>query len=271
VTQSLLCSRAAASTLIVFEAFALSLFSLGLYAALVRHAGWDGAIIVGILCIAIFLWWRSFLVQIDESELRYRSMFSDKTIKLQHITRAVRGIDLLSKDNRPPNRIEIYGLVDGRDVRFDINVKPFHLADVKKMEQLLHVVIPNMTGSPDFFMSTAGEYDALAAPRACWQKARLRDPVRDDYMLIAIEPALIEQQRKGIEAAAITQLIISTKFVGQTLFPISKWPVPVYVAVILDDAILESLAFTPAEVKLIAWGTLFRTQIEAAKLANRFE
>jgi hypothetical protein len=64
-----------------------------------------------------------------------------------------------------------------------------------------------MDRSPDFFMSTAGEHQPLAAPRACWKIARLRDKVRDDYMLIAIEPVL-DGQRFGLGATEIKQLVI---------------------------------------------------------------
>lgn len=134
-------SRATLSTLVIFEIFAVGISSLFLYAAVARHAGWEGAIIGGVLCVAIFIWWQSFSVEINEVELHYRSLFSTKkVIALRQITRAVRKIELVSQGNRPPNRIEIYGAIDGKDMEFDINVKPFPLADVKKMEQLLRVV-----------------------------------------------------------------------------------------------------------------------------------
>jgi hypothetical protein len=92
--------------------------------------------------------------------------------------------------------------------------------------------------------------------------SRLRDEVRDDYMLIAIEPPL-EGQRFGMGATEIKNLIICTRVQGQTLFPISEWPAFVYVARALDDAVLTSQAFTREQVELIAWGALFRTRDEA--------
>jgi hypothetical protein len=127
-----------------------------------------------------------------------------------------------------------------------------------------------MDRTPDFFMSTAGEYEPLAAPRACWEKARLRDNVRDDHMLIDIEPAL-DGQRFGLGADDITQLIVSAGHRGQTLYPIAEWPFYVYVARIVDKAIIESREFTRKQVELIAWGTLFRTREEALALPNRLQ
>lgn len=132
-------SRAALSTLLIFEIFGVGLFSLSLYGAMVRHVGWEGAILMGVLCISIYIWWRVFFVEIDEVELRYRSLLSKKVIALRHITRVVSKIND-PNGNRPPNRIEIYGTVNGRDMEFDINVKPFPLSDVVKMEHLLRVL-----------------------------------------------------------------------------------------------------------------------------------
>jgi hypothetical protein len=126
-----------------------------------------------------------------------------------------------------------------------------------------------MNQSPDFFISAAGEYEPLAAPRACWQKARLRDEVRDDHMLIEIEPAL-DGQRFGLGSADITSLIISSRHRGQTLFPISEWPSYVYVARVLDNAVLSSATFARDQVELIAWGMLFRTREEADDHAARY-
>jgi hypothetical protein len=126
-----------------------------------------------------------------------------------------------------------------------------------------------MKQSPEFFLSAAGEYEPLAAPRACWQRARLRDEVRSDHMLIEIDPPL-DGQRFGLGGTDVTSLIISSRHQGQTLYPISEWPSFVYVARILDDTAPRSDAFTRDQVELIAWGTLFRTLEEASEHAERF-
>lgn len=122
-----------------------------------------------------------------------------------------------------------------------------------------------MEQSPDFFLSCAGEYRPLREPRACWAKARLRNATRDDYMLIEIKPPLIGQAF-GLAGKDIRQLIISTRLQGHTLYPITQWPLSVYVTRILDETILRTLSFKNNQVELIAWGMIFRT-LEAA-LAN---
>jgi hypothetical protein len=84
-------------------------------------------------------------------------------------------------------------------------------------------------------------------------------------MLIEINPALIGQSF-GFGDKNITQLIISARLEGYTLYPITRWPVPVYVFRILDEAMLATLFVNQNQVELIAWGTIFRT-LEAA-IAN---
>ena len=127
-----------------------------------------------------------------------------------------------------------------------------------------------MDRPPDFFMSAAGEYEPLAAPRACWEKGRLRDVARDDCMLIDVEPGLAGQ-RFGLGSVEIAQLIISARHRGSTLYPISEWPLFVYVARILDATIIGSSSFARDQVEIIAWGALFRTRQEAANHAQRFQ
>jgi len=125
-------------------------------------------------------------------------------------------------------------------------------------------------GKPDLFLSTASESRELAIPRACWAKGRLRDQLRDDYLLIEIEPPLIGQ-KYGLGDQDITRLIISTRLEGESLFPLRERQYHVYVARILDDAIIKTRAFTPGQVELIAWGTIFPTLDQAAVHAQQFQ
>ena len=127
-----------------------------------------------------------------------------------------------------------------------------------------------MDREPDFFLSCAGEYKPLSEPHACWTKARLADRVRDDYMLIEIKPEL-PGQLFDVGDSNITQLIISTRHEGYTLYPITEWPVSVYVTRILDESIFNTLFFTENQIELIAWGMIFRTLEEAIANARKVD
>jgi high-affinity Fe2+/Pb2+ permease len=129
---------AAPSMLAVFEGFALTLMALFLYAALKYHSGWGGVAVMVVVALLIFAWWRSFSVQIRERALVYTSLFSKKReIKLENIKAISRKIEYPPASGRPPNRLEIYGEVDGRPVAFDINMKVFDLHDGRELEAAL--------------------------------------------------------------------------------------------------------------------------------------
>lgn len=119
-----------------------------------------------------------------------------------------------------------------------------------------------MVEDPDFFLSAAGENDDLHDPRACWRRQRLRDNVRDDYLLVEIAPP-ISGQKYGLGDKDIAELILATRHQGVTLFPVTEWPAHVYVFRILDKAFLKQAVFGAHQVEMIAWGMIFRSRHEA--------
>ncbi len=111
---------------------------------------------------------------------------------------------------------------------------------------------------PDFFLSAAAEMTGdLETTRSCWAKARLRDDFRDDYMLIEVAPPAVEG---GPET---TELLISTRHKGPSLFPLKELPIDVYITRILDRSISGTLVFNKSQVQLIGWGRLFRSAEES--------
>ena len=122
---------------------------------------------------------------------------------------------------------------------------------------------------PDFFLSAAAEMSGdLAALRACWIKGRMRGDVRDDHMLIEVEPPVIGQTY-GLGGEDIANLVLSAHYRGDRLFPVKKWPCHVYVTRIVDQSVTKTLTFTRGQLELIGWGMIFRTIQEAyAELRN---
>jgi hypothetical protein len=121
---------------------------------------------------------------------------------------------------------------------------------------------------PSFFLHAKGEYDELADPRPCWEIRRLRDDVRDDYMLVRVEPPLVGQ-RFGLGPKNVDQLILASRVAGYTLYPISSWPCPVYVWRLRhDDGVSATGSFSSAQVELIAWGLIFDTIDKARRDAE---
>jgi hypothetical protein len=120
-----------------------------------------------------------------------------------------------------------------------------------------------MNGPPDFYLSAAGEMTGdMALIRACRVRGRLHDQFHREHMLIHVDPPVIGQPY-GLGARDLTRLIVTARFVGFTLFPISEWPCHVYVSRMLDEGITGSSAFTGEQVEIIAWAWLYRTIAEA--------
>ena len=128
----------------------------------------------------------------------------------------------------------------------------------------------NDTTKPVFYLTTAGEYKLLSKPRACWLMRRLRDVNRNDYMLVGIDPPLIGQSF-GLGGDDITELLLSTRHQGFSLFSTRREPMEVYIARIVDQKVLNAESFSREQVQLIAWGTIFGTLEKATARAHELE
>ena len=117
-----------------------------------------------------------------------------------------------------------------------------------------------MNPEPDFFLDPTEDGNPNEL-RACWVKGRLRDAYRDDYMLVNIDPPL-PGQRFGLGDKDLKQVLLATRHQGHTLFPITEWPVFVYVIRILDESILLSKNFSSNQVEMILWGILHRSNAD---------
>ena len=127
-----------------------------------------------------------------------------------------------------------------------------------------------MNDKPDFFLSAAGEMRGdLTTPRQCWVKSRLRDSDRDDYFLIEVNPPVIGQEY-GLGSSDISELILSARWQGHSLHPLSSTSCSVYISRMLDDQVKETLAITKGQLELIGWGMVFDSVDKAILHADQF-
>jgi hypothetical protein len=112
--------------------------------------------------------------------------------------------------------------------------------------------------NPDFFLASSESY-RLAEPRSCKRIKRVRSDNRDDLLLVKVEPPLIGQ----LGGRDIDTLLIATRHKGDSLFPISKWPVFVHVARLLIENPERREQVHDNEFESIAWAELYRTKEDA--------
>ena len=116
---------------------------------------------------------------------------------------------------------------------------------------------------PDFYLAST-ESSMLSAPRRCWRLKRLGSAKRNDLLLVRIAPRL-PAVRDVAPGADMSLVLLATRYVGNSLFPINRWPMEVHVAVPLvgDPQHRETIAAD--EFKSVAWAELYRTEEDALR------
>jgi hypothetical protein len=112
----------------------------------------------------------------------------------------------------------------------------------------------------DFYLGSTESYD-FTEPRRCRMIKRVGYGDRDDCLLIEIDPPAIGQ-RYGLGGEDIHFLIVATRLEGDSLFPISEWPVSVYLVRSLVPDPDSRHHFGLDEAEMIDWGELYQTEEE---------
>lgn len=122
--------------------------------------------------------------------------------------------------------------------------------------------------APDFYMTSGDVYpdDDFARVRACWRLQRVVVGLSDRNIsfLVRVEPAL-PGRLYGVDADAVSIVMLQPRLVGYSLFPIETWPTPVYVSACLVSDPTARQHFDGGEVKMIGWGDLWPSESEALK------
>ena len=122
-----------------------------------------------------------------------------------------------------------------------------------------------IAASPDFYLASSEGY-GLERPRRCFPVRRLQGDRRGDLLLVRIEPPLLGQPF-GLGNRDIDEIIIATRHVGESLFPIQRWPAYVHVARVLVP-IQGRIVIHDNEMESIAWAELYQAEDAAWKAAQ---
>src|SRR5215471_5978130 len=84
-----------------------------------------------------------------------------------------------------------------------------------------------------FYMWSTEEVD-FGPVRRCCPKRRLRcllqGKVNDEYLLVNVDPPLsLNKYLRSEPESAVSQVVVAPHLLGTSLFPIERWPLPVYV------------------------------------------
>ena len=89
-------------------------------------------------------------------------------------------------------------------------------------------------------------------PRECHVIRRLRSELRDDLALVELETPLPASVYDTPED--LGQVILAARHQGSTLFPVTHWPLPVYICVLKVETTSEDDVISSANLSILDWG-----------------
>lgn len=89
----------------------------------------------------------------------------------------------------------------------------------------------------------------------------MKDSVRNDYMLVSVDPPY--RQPKGIGYTDMYQLVLASRWKGQSLYPISSWPCHVFVYQPLCKISPDQTNLKQGDLAILAWADLYERFPEA--------
>lgn len=89
-------------------------------------------------------------------------------------------------------------------------------------------------------------------PRECRVIRRLRSELRDDLALVELEPPLPANVYNTPED--LRQVILAARHEGTSLFPVTEWPLPVYICALRSKTPPEEDTINSADLTIFDWG-----------------
>lgn len=118
------------------------------------------------------------------------------------------------------------------------------------------------------FLASAEHRGEWSRVRRCSIVGRITDVEGRNYLWVRVDPPVIGQPY-GLGNRDIADLLLLPHYEGTSLFPMSKFPLPVYIFRALDDGIFKDLPASSKYLQLAAWGEIYQTREEAEAVASR--
>lgn len=111
--------------------------------------------------------------------------------------------------------------------------------------------------TPDFYLVSEDSPSVLSEITACFKRKKLYGQNPNGYMLCDINPAIIGQ-KFGLGGKDINQVVLFTRFIGDSLFNIKSWPLYVHVARPLCDNIEDIDYLDKSKIQSMIWGEIYK-------------
>jgi len=122
--------------------------------------------------------------------------------------------------------------------------------------------------NPDFFLGSSEHSGDWSRARSCQVAGKVTDAEEREYLWVKIDPPVIGQPY-GLGDKDITDVLLLPHLQGTSLFPISEFPLPVYIYRVLDEQVFRDSRALPSNLTMAAWGELYATREEADRAKQR--
>ena len=112
------------------------------------------------------------------------------------------------------------------------------------------------TTTPDFVLLLDDDNPRSHVVKSCWVTGRLASESRDDWVLVTVDPP-ITRAESGIDGPDKAEILLAPHFQGDSLFPVSRWPLRVYVVALLNSAAKDKRVLRDSDYACISWGAVF--------------
>ena len=106
---------------------------------------------------------------------------------------------------------------------------------------------------PDFYLVST-ELREPYDPRGCRILKRIKSELRDDLALIEIVPPIPREIYDTDED--LSELILASRHEGTSLFPVSEWPLAVYICRIKGVLNLQKGVISSNALSILDWGEI---------------
>ena len=88
---------------------------------------------------------------------------------------------------------------------------------------------------------------------------KITDADGGEYLWVKIDPPVMGQPY-ALGEKDVTDVLLSPHFQETSVFPVSQFPLPVYIYRVLDDRVFTDPHPSPSLLKLVAWGEIYATR-----------
>lgn len=108
---------------------------------------------------------------------------------------------------------------------------------------------------PDFYL-VSSEGPLIGQLRLCFILQRVQYATRKDCLLISISPPI---DGRRYSRGDIDNVVLASRFKGDTLFPPNRWPLDVYVLRFSGTDTQERKVYEVGELINMAWGEIYKS------------